>query len=402
MSEVPIIKSVGVDGGINIFNEEYVPSNTANYNLTYKTFFTLPYDIDSIDTIDDLIVIGISEIQSVYIYKIVDTAVNIVKIITPQNSNILGTVKFGSCVKINQMGIFVSDPYYNTYGQVFLYYSKSINSQTWNTNPVSIRPFDYKNIEYSSMFGKSFEINDSTLYVSSPNYKDVTTNTIGKCYFYSIDYNTKYISNIMSSSNPDKNIEGFGNNILLTTPTISLVSSSNANVTSEITYNEAGIVYIYDTTVQTYIGKIQSPYPSDNSNFGFNMCINGSYLLISEPNDTEGKILVYKGGGTNWVYNTYFNIESLKIDNYNNSYIEGLKVFCINNLFLWTYNNIVYASEMTEAGNIVPSTTDKLYNTDYEQYGTNISNIGNNKIIITGYDSSSNKTIFNIYTINYV
>lgn len=400
MSDTPIINSVGINGGINIFNKEYIPSNKPNYNLTYKTFFTLPYKIDSMDTMDDIIVIGVSEIQSVYVYKIIDTAVNIIKIITPQNSNVLGTVKFGSCVKITQMGIFISDPYYNTYGQVFLYYSKNINSQDWNANPVSIKPFDYKSINYNSMFGTKIDVKDTTLYISSPGYKD-SDNIVCKCYYYSIDYNTKYISNIMISSNPDI-VSEYATNILLSTPTISLVSSINANVTNEITYNSAGVVYIYDTTKQQPISYIYSPNPIEKSNFGYSMSINGSYLLISEPNAKEGNIILYKGGSSNWNYITSFNIESLSMGVYDKQFKEGQNVFCINSLFLWTYNNVVYVSEITEEGNVVPSSTNKLKNTDYSDYGNFISNIENNQIIITGYDITNNKTIFDIYSINYV
>ncbi|AXH72748.1 MAG: integrin alpha beta-propellor repeat protein [Caudoviricetes sp.] len=400
MSDFSTIQSLGFNGGINIFNQEYVPSNKSNYNLVHKTFFTIPYKIDSIATKDDIIVIGISEIQSVYVYKIIDTVVNLVKIITPQSSNILGSKLFGKCVKINQLGIFISDPLYNGYGSIFLYYSTNINANTWNINPVIIKPFDYKTLTNQCLFGETFDINDSTLYVSAPEYTDTVNNIIGKCYFYSINYNTKYISNIIVSNNPDKNINGFGNNVVLSSPTTSLVTSINSNVTNGITYTSAGNVYLYTTDSQTYTDVLSNPFPKDNSNYGYSIYISGSYMLISEPNYDEGRILLYKGGGTKWEYINYMNISSLKIDSYNDTSEEGLVVFILNTIFLWTYNNIVYVSEITEAGNIIPSTTDKLINNSYSTYGTLITNIGNNEIIVTGYDGT--KSIFDIYTINNV
>lgn len=393
MASENIVKSVGTRGGISFFKGEYVPSNDAEYNVVKNGYFTLPYNIDDISILNNIIVIGVSQIQSVFVYQVIENVFSLLKIITPQTSNIKNTVSFGKSVKITDTGIFVGDPDTNTSGQVFVFYQTQNGSNLWFSDPSVINPVF--GITDSIGFGTKIDATNDTIYISAPNYKNQST--IGACFFYKIDYISKNINYINYNINPD-NVSDFASNIKIINQTQSIVSSINSSVTSGSTYTNAGCLYFYDTTSVNPYNSIQNPYPSNNSNFGYSFYVSGNYLLISEINNgDEGKIILYKNSENNWNYINYFNIETLSIDILADGSIEGEKVFMIDSVMLWTANNSVYVSEITEAGNIVPSHTPVLSNTDYSNYGSTITPIDDIGFIVTGYDGQ--KTIFDMYTL---
>lgn len=399
MATENIVNQFGTKGSVLFFPGEYNPSTTSKYKISFSVTQNISDTIDYIDSYQDIVILGSSTTQTVYVFRLNGTALNLIKKITPATSNLSGCSMFGSIVKINQYGIFISDPQYLNKGAVFCYWVRTIGAYSWYDNPVTIVPFNYSKENDGLTFGYSFDVGDSIIMISS--IKDnLNAGGIGDVYFFTYNYNTKYIGQTYIILNPDSSSTTFGKNIIVYNNQYGYVSSSDAPDTLGITYSNSGKVYTLDTNSDSITGNVPNISPGNNINFGSSISMYNLYSIISSPNQTEGVISLYKGNSNKWENIQNFNMTTLGIDTYSSG-LEGTSIFIYNTLILW--NNVgsgnVYIAEITDADTVVPSHTSKITKAGYD-YG--ILYTGVYESLIIGGSNGDGTTSFDIYSINLV
>ena len=387
MTSENILKSIKTKGGIGFFHGNYNPSTDPKYKLILENTFNISDKIETISTYQDIIVIGSPSTQTVYILKRSGVSLNVIKKITPSSSNLINCSKFGSNVKITDIGIFITDPEYASKGAVFLFYITNIGSNIWLDNPVQITPTNYTNKNDGMLFGYDIDATNNILLVSALSEQNNTTS--GAIYYFSINYNTKYISQVNRIENPSNISKKFGSNVLLYNQVYSIISCPDETIYNNgVEKADAGCVYICDNTNKNILNNIYNVDDTNELYFGTSISSYMPYAIISETGSTEGNIYVYKVTGTIWTLLTETNITALSLGIYTSG-TECSSVFIYNKIILWnlTGSNNVYVSEITEAETIVPSSNNVLTKDNYE-YGILFSAISD-YILIVGYNGSN-------------
>ena len=390
MATENILQSIGTTGGIKFFPGTYVPTDNPRYSLVYDNFFNMSFTIDSISILNDIVVVGVSSIQTVYVYKIVQNILNLIKTITPQNSSLHNTISFGKVVKLVNSGILVSDPDYTVNGAVFFYFCTKIGLQSWLENPAIILPYGNSNM-LGINFGVDMVISDTIIVVTA--YQDNNT----YIFKYVYDYIKKYIKQTSYITVPSSD------NALYPYQ-IRLINNTYLILNEKVTYKDDTFqnnLNIYDINLNaiSLIENDQYKLFDYFYTYNNNIIINNKNTIDNDDGTTIDNDIVslYTILGDTVNLKTTFNSQSLKIDN--NTDDVGI-VYMDNNFIIWNINNTnkIYVVEISEVGNIIPSTNSyieiKHITTllSIDRHGNNIvfSGYNDNKMtVLVTYDSLS-------------
>jgi hypothetical protein len=304
-----------------------------------------------------------------------DTATNITNKIIPFNN--IGNSNFGSSISIYNTTLVIGGFLDNNIGAVWIYTYNGVN---W-IQYTKLIPISYVN---TPNFGKSVKINNNYLIVGG----DSDNNNIGKIWIY--NYTTSwiniYISNITDNINSSK--VGYS---------VDISSDGNTAIAGGyLDNNGIGATWIFSYFNGNYTStKIIPTNNSGNSNFGFSVNLNSTYLAIGGPNDTanNGAVWIYNYT-TSWVYSTKLFV----IDALNGN--AGYNVLLNDTANVLSYSDPNYNSgvgiirNFTRTGNIwsnINSTT--VYTNNNNGFAKSIA-FNNNNLISGNYNDSFN----NLYT----
>lgn len=395
MTTENILQSIGTTGGIKFFPGTYVPTNNSRYSLIYNNFYNMAFTIDSIDILDDIVVVGISSIQTVYVYKISQNILNLIQTITPRSSSLTGTQLFGKVVKIANTGIFVSDPSYGSNGAVFVYFCTQIGLSSWYQSAVKIIPSVGVNV-VGINFGSDICINNSMIFVTS--YIDNTTT----CFKYIYDYSRKFIKQDNNISLPSADNTLFPYRIMFLNNSNIILNEKITN--SDNTYQNSLIIYTTDLVQNSIISNDNNKIFDYFTTFNNYVLTNNKHVSSSTDDSgntidiTDDSISLYTLIGSTVNLKDTFNSKSINIDT--NTDDIGI-VYMDNNFIIWNIENSnkVYIAEISEMGNIIPSSVSMI---DVENLISIISIMKHsNGIIFTGYNSN-NMTVLVTYNLNLI
>ena len=285
-----------------------------------------PYDEDSLNYI--------SGEGAVYVWVIDDSGqLNFQQKVTAQGLNARNTNShFGSSIDLRGDLMIVGSPYLThdknpvvptqtNYGGAFIFLRTNGKwaQQGWISPPVNNNG-SYQDATSTlfnpSLYGSSVSIIDeNTIVIGAPNYKNSKGNVTGAIFLYGFDsVNYEWVlKNAYESPFTDNSQFGYSmdyrNGILVVgSPNTGFTSYSN-NTISGTNIGSASI-YRYSDSSLDLINNISSPNTIPSCNFGYSMDIYGETLVIGSPSYPSpldntagaGAALIYKWNGSNWSY----------------------------------------------------------------------------------------------------
>jgi hypothetical protein len=277
-----------------------------SYNLSYH--FMSMYESTLVVGDPNKTVSGNTFAGEVFIYKYdlsnISNPTLLLNTDATANTDVQSSALFGYSTSIYNDNIVIGAPGYtegsnSSAGRVYLY---SKTSGNWSFNTTIINP----SASADEQFGYIVSISDDLVAIGAPATNSIVA--LGKVYIYKISSDT--IVQIIDGENVE---DGFGYVLKLYKNYLAIGAPYyNYNTDYGYTVNSAGKVYFYNTidnTTFSLYGNIFNGSKPTNDNFGYNLDMNNSILVISS------KIL----SANNWGKVNYIKLEEI-IEGNNNLY----------------------------------------------------------------------------------